>query len=291
MSYLIRSRHDERGQQNEATDDDLPRLGSARPGNSGVSVNNSERRRLWPFAPEGRPASFLACSGDGMTAFAFDLAPDRLAIASDSAIYTVGTEARLIGFSSKVFTIPRLRFMLCGRGIIDIAADVHHRLAVSPVATFAEAVELMPALLRDATDAWAEANGVEDHRSRQVAEMLYGGYDREAGRARLFAAYNYEDFVPQELPAGAGCGVVPTLPAAMRPNIDGLPPRKRMLRGLRAAARYVASDPTRAKGAVIGGECEMTTVRASGISTVTIGFLPVAAPDPVAFSERSEIAD
>jgi hypothetical protein len=141
---------------------------------------------------------------------------------------------------------------------------------------------MLPGLLRDATAEWCEAHDIEDHRARQVFEAVYGGFDREAGRARLFAAYNYEGFVPQELPAGAGCGVIPTLPPELRPDIDGLPPRKRMLRGLRAAARYVASDPARAKGAVIGGECEMTTVRASGISTVTIGFLPVAAPDPAA---------
>jgi hypothetical protein len=32
-----------------------------------------------------------------MTAFAFDLAADRLAIASDTAVYSVGAEARLTG--------------------------------------------------------------------------------------------------------------------------------------------------------------------------------------------------
>jgi hypothetical protein len=97
-----------------------------------------------------------------MTAFAFDLAPDLLAIAADTAVYSCGAEARLTGFASKVLTIPRLRFMLCGRGIVDSAAEVHRRLAVVPVATFAEAAELLPALLIDATAEWAEARSHQD---------------------------------------------------------------------------------------------------------------------------------
>jgi hypothetical protein len=52
-----------------------------------------------------------------MTAFAFDLSADHLAIAADTAAYMVGSEARLIGFTSRVFTIPRLRLALCGRGL------------------------------------------------------------------------------------------------------------------------------------------------------------------------------
>ena len=58
-----------------------------------------------------------------MTAFAFDLAPDQLAIAADTAAYTVGAEARLTGFTSKCLFVPRLRMALCGWGIIDVAAN------------------------------------------------------------------------------------------------------------------------------------------------------------------------
>lgn len=217
-----------------------------------------------------------------MTAFAFDLAPDRLAIASDTVIYSTGSTARVVGFASKVFVLPRLRFVLCGRGIVEIAAEVHRRLAVAPIATFGEAVEMMPGLLRAATDEWAAANGLEDPGQRQVFEALYAGFDREAGRARLFSAWNYEGFEAHELPPGCGCGVIPVLPSELRPDIAGLPLRDRLLAGIRAAARYFASDPERAKGAVIGGEIELTTITASEIACRPIGFLPVEIPDPAA---------
>src|SRR3954449_12528148 len=99
-----------------------------------------------------------------MTAFAFDLSADRLAIASDTVVYSTGAIARIVGFASKVFVVPRLRFVFCGRGIVEIGAEVYHRLVVETVATFAEAVELPPGLLGDATGECAEAHGIEDHR-------------------------------------------------------------------------------------------------------------------------------
>lgn len=215
-----------------------------------------------------------------MTAFAFDLSRDKLSIAADTAIYSVGAEARLTSFASKVFMLPRPRLMICGRGVVGIVADVYCRLAVMPIATFAEAVELLPGLLRGATDEWATAHGIEDHSERQIFEGLFGGFDREAGRARLFAAYNYQGYSLEEFPPGCGCGVIPCLPESLRPDIAGLPLRDRMMRGIRAAASYFASDPERAKGAVVGGEVEMTTITASEVSCRPIGFLPVAAPDP-----------
>lgn len=217
-----------------------------------------------------------------MTAFAFDLARDRLSIASDTVIYSTSSTPRVVGFASKVFVLPLPRVVLCGRGVVEIVVDVYRRLVVATPESFAEAVELLPEIARTATEAWAADVGLDDHADRQTVELLAGGYDREAGRARLFLCVNYRGFALEEYPAAAGIGVIPALPSALRPNIAGLPLRDRMLAGIRGASRYFASDPERAKGAVIGGEIEMTTITASEVSCRPIGFLPVEMPDPAA---------
>lgn len=211
-----------------------------------------------------------------MTAFCFDLGRDRLAIASDTVAYELGAVTRVTGFTSKVFTIPRLRLMLCGRGVLEIAAQVHARLAVAPVADFGEAVELLPQLLREETEAWAAAHEVDDAGDRQVAELLFGGFDRQAGRARLFLAVNYRGFALEEYPAGAGIGCIPSLPRDLRPDLDQLPARDRLMSIMRAAREYFVAEAR--GGCVVGGLIELTTVSSAKISTREIGNLPVIVP-------------
>lgn len=213
-----------------------------------------------------------------MTAFSFDLGRDHLSIASDTVIYTTGSPARIVGHGSKVFTIPHLRFALCGRGVVEIIVDIYRRLVVAAPGTFAEAIDMLPELARAATEAWAAESGLDDHGDRQVVELLAGGYDREGSRARLVLCVNYRGFQPEEYPAGAGYGVIPSLPRDLRPNLDAFPARERLMACMRAAAAYFAAE---ARGVVVGGAIELTVVSATKVSTREIGFLPVPALAPI----------
>lgn len=215
-----------------------------------------------------------------MTAFAFDLAPARLAISSDTVVYSIGETPQVLGYASKIFVIPRLRFVLCGRGVVEIVAEIYKRLIIAPPENFAEAAESLPEIARSVTAQWAADLGLDDHADRQAAELLFGGFDREASRARLLQAVNYHDFAVEELPAGAGCGVVPSLPPELRPAVDGLPLRDRLMAGMKSASAYFRSDPARSKGAIVGGEVEAVLVNVGGVKVRTIGFLPVEMPDP-----------
>ena len=68
----------------------------------------------------------------GIESIVFDLAPERLAIGADTAGYEISAQNRLSGLISKVWVIPRLRFVLCGRGIVDIGLKAYCELAVAP---------------------------------------------------------------------------------------------------------------------------------------------------------------
>lgn len=215
-----------------------------------------------------------------MTVFAFNLERDHLSIASDTVIYTTGSPARIVGHGSKVFTVPHLRFALCGRGVVDVVVDIYRRLVVAAPASFFEAVAMLPELARAATEAWAADAGLDDHGDRQVAELLAGGFDRDAGRARLFLCVNYRGFALEEYPAGAGIGCIPSLPADLRPNLDALPARDRLMSVMRAAATYFASAAT--GGCVVGGAVELTVISGGKVSTREIGHLPVSATVSIA---------
>lgn len=211
-----------------------------------------------------------------MTAFFVDFRRDRIAIGSDTIGYSVGAETAPMGFVSKVTLLPRLRAAIFGRGITAIGLRAAFVLMLSPHAhRFGEAAEMLPDVLREATEEWAAEAGIDDHRDAQAYEAFFAGFDPEQGRCRLLAAYNYNDFSIEEMPATAsGAAVLPALPPEFVPNLAGMSIERQAIAGLQAARQYIESDQERSRGVIIGGEVELTEITERGISTAVVGTLP-----------------
>lgn len=209
-----------------------------------------------------------------MTAFVIDLRADKLVIGADTLGYAVCGNIAPLGFVNKVYAIPRLKAVLFGRGILEIGCKAAFDLMLSPhVKSFAEAVDGLPAILTQATGDYAERMEIEDAGSTQIFEACFGGWDAKARRIRLMTLYNYQDYQPEELPAGvAGTMTMPVLPPEFQPGVAGVPLDKRLIEGLHACRRYYEAHPERTGGlSLVGGEIEKTEITRDGIAIRTIG--------------------
>ena len=132
---------------------------------------------------------------------------------------------------------------------------------------FDAAAKELPGILREVTALYAEGQGIENHEDLMLFEALFAGWSASAGRMRVLAFRNYENFEPIDDAGQTGLSCLPVLPTEYLPrDAAGLPVERQMVAIMHALRRYLADHPE-VVPAIIGGEIEITEITRSGVSS------------------------
>jgi hypothetical protein len=207
-----------------------------------------------------------------MTAFAIDFQRDRATIAGDTLAYAPSrTDARPLGFISKVLPLPQIRGVLFSRGQYQVTVHAHAALSMMPQVTTIEAAAALPEVLNEASIAYAAQCDIHDYAEVGLAEVALCGWSDAERRMRLWQFLCTGRYRSQD-GGGRNYGLCsrPRMLDAYLPTKPGLSVDQRLVATMQGAVRFFADNKAMMCGAVIGGQVLATEVTRSGMSTRVI---------------------
>lgn len=203
-----------------------------------------------------------------MTAYAIDLRPERVTIASDTLMLIPDRhQVRPMGHATKVHPLAHLRAALFGRGMHQIPAGAHAVLALNTrLHSVEDAAAVLPEVLANITAQYCAAVGIADPAAYGLAEIMLCGWSEAEQRMRMWHCLNTEGYTTRDDQRRQyGVLPVPMLPDAAMPSLDGSLDDQ-LVAVLLAEDRWFRDHPEIMGAGRLGGEIQGWAIDRDGLS-------------------------
>ena len=120
-----------------------------------------------------------------MTAFAYEIRPGRLVVASDTMAYV--PNGGPLCFIDKVIPLPRFHAVLFMRGMHAIGVAAAGALATAPaLLDIEDAAAALPEILRRLTAEYCGGVGIDDPASALLVNLMFAGWSESDRRMKLW---------------------------------------------------------------------------------------------------------